>query len=106
MIKIIDKFKLIVFTLEQMFEDIKNKPSVEIKQESIEENFLKIYDSMQKYVQTPEQRKKANQILKKYNQMQINKDDAEYPKGLVYKEPLCLNGLFENMGKPIKINYT
>ena len=103
MIKIIDKFKLSMFTLEQILEDIKIKSSVGIKQKGIEENFIKIYNSMQKYVHTPEQRKKAKQILKKYNQIQVYKDDVDFPKGLVDKEPLYLGGFFNNLGKPIKI---
>ena len=106
MIKIVDEFKLSIFTLEQILKDIKSESSiVEIKQEGIEENFMKIYNYMQKYVHTPEQRKKAEKLLKKYNEIQVYKDDVEYPKGWVYKDLLCLNGLFKSMGKHIKINY-
>lgn len=101
MIKIIDKFELSMFTLEQILEDIKNKSTVEIKQKGIEENFIKIYSSMQKYVHTPEQRKKAEEIQKKYNKIQVYKDDVDFPKGWIYKKPLRLDGLFEIMGKPI-----
>lgn len=105
MIKIIDKFKISIFTLEQMLEDIKTKSSVEIKQKGVEEKFIKVYNSMQKYVHTPEQRKKAEEILKKYNQIQVNKDDAEYPKGWIDKGPLDISGLFYMMKNPLKINY-
>lgn len=103
MIKIIDEFKLSMFTLEQILEDMKNKPSIETKQDDSEKNFIEIYYSMQKYVHTPEQRKKAKQILKKYNKIQVYKDDVDFPKGLVDKEPLYLGGFFNNLGKPIKI---
>jgi len=104
-IKITDKFELSMFTLEQILEDIKIKSSVEIEQKGIEENFIKIYSSMQKYVHTSEQRKKAGEILKKYNKIQVYKDDVDFPKGCIYKKPLQLDGLFKIMGKPIKINY-
>jgi len=104
-VKIIDKFEISIFTLEQMLEEIKSKSSVEIKQNGIEEKFIKIYNSMQKYVHTPEQRKKSEKLLKEYNKIQVYKDDVEYPKRLVYKSPLSLNALFENMGKPLKIKY-
>ena len=105
MIKIVDEFKLAIFTLEQMLKDIKSKYSVGIKQKGIEEKFIKIYKLMQKYVHTPEQRKKAEEIQKKYNQIQIYKDDIDYPKGIVHKAPLYLSGFFKNLRKPIKINY-
>jgi len=104
-IKIADEFKLSIFTLEQILEDMKNKPSIETKQDNSEKNFIKIYNSMQKYVHTPEQRKKAKQILKKYNQILVYKDDVDFPKGYVHKAPLHLTGFFKNLGKPIKINY-
>ena len=105
MIKIVDEFKLSMFTLEQMLEDIKNKSAVEIKQKGVEENFIKIYNSTQKYVHTPEQRKKAKEIQKKYNEIQVKRDNINYPKGVVHKEPLYLGGFLNNLGKPIKINY-
>jgi len=104
-VKIIDKLKLSMFTLEQMLEDIKSKSSIEIKQKGIENNFIKIYKSMQKYVRTSEQRKKAEQLLKKYIKIQVYKDGIDFPKRYVYKDPLYLNDFFNNLGKHIKINY-
>ena len=105
MVKIIDKFEKSILTLEQALKDIEEKKSVEIEQKGVEENFIKIYKLMQKYVHTPEQRKKAEEIQKKYNKIQIIKDNREYPKGQIYKKPLRLDGLFEIMGKSLKINY-
>lgn|GEM_PF-5406021 len=105
MIKIIDKFEISIFTLEEMLEEIKSKSCVEIKQNDVEESFIKIYNSMKKYIHTPQQRKKAEEILEKYNQIQIMKDDREYPKGQIYKKPLYLDSLLMIIKKPLKINY-
>lgn len=105
MIKIVDKFQSSIFNLEQMLKKIEEKKSVEIEKGGPEEKFIKVYNSMQKDVHTPEQRKKAEELLKKYNQIQIMKDDRGYPKGEIYKKPLRLDGLFGIMGEPIKINY-
>jgi len=104
-IKIIDKFEISIFTLEEMLEEIKSKSCVEIKQNDVEESFIKIYNSMKKYIHTPQQRKKAEEILEKYNQIQIMKDDREYPKGQIYKKPLYLDSLLMIIKKPLKINY-
>jgi len=103
-VKIVDEFKLSIFTLEQILKDMKNKPSIETKQDDSEKNFIKIYYSMQKYIHTPEQRKKSKQILKKYNKIQVYKDDVDFPKGYVHKAPIHLTGFFNNLGKQIKVN--
>ena len=113
MVKIIDKFEKSILTLEQALKDIEEKKSVEIEQKGVEENFINIYrktyNFMQKYIHAPQQRKEAEEILKKiqkkYNKIQIIKDDKKYPKRQIYKKPLRLDCLFEIMGKSLKINY-